>query len=149
MADQKKPDDEAPKSKAKRAPAKKAGAAKKSAPRKSAKKSAVEDDSPYREEPSVILSGGKDVGPGAANSVWEQDTAVKPATPVVAQTSGQPAEIPPGDLQRLLAGEHAGPHAFLGAHPLNTGGIIVRALAPDVMRAVVLADDGRTIEMSR
>jgi len=63
--------------------------------------------------------------------------------------SGHPLDIPRADLQRLLAGEHASPHSFLGAHPLPTGGVIVRALVPDVLRAVCVLADGRAVEMER
>jgi 1,4-alpha-glucan branching enzyme len=170
MADDKKPGDEGPKPKAKRAPAKKTAAkktaakktdAKKPADRTSTTKPSVDEDSPYRDD--AILSEARGPAAGAPTSepatrtpitprgrdAWELDTEVKPAMPEVAQTRGQSADIPPADLHRLISGEHASPHSFLGAHPLETGGIVVRALVPDVMRAIVVVADGRTIEMAR
>src|SRR4051812_19952319 len=128
MADKKTPDDKAS------TPGKKKAAAKKPAAKKTAAKKTPHTgaESPYRDD-TVVPSETKGV--------------VAPAA--MTPSSGQPLEVPSGDLQRLLSLEHAGPHAFLGAHPLANGGIIIRALAPDVMRAVVVVDDGRTIEMAR
>ncbi len=53
----------------------------------------------------------------------------------------RPAVADPAELARLLAGRHPDPHAVLGAHPVD-GGIVVRALHPDAIRAELLSDDG-------
>src|SRR4051812_31712763 len=146
MADKKTPDDKAS------TPAKKKAAAKKPAAKKTAAKKTPRTgaESPYRDD-SVVASEAKDLAPAATKpgsaaatetpivprgpEPWTLDTEVKPA---MTPSSGHPIDVPSGDLDRLLRGEHAGPHAFLGAHPLASGGIVIRALAPDVMRAVVV-----------
>ena len=56
------------------------------------------------------------------------------------------------DLTRLLAGEHASPHAILGAHPAKSGrttGVVVRALMPNAVRAECLLADGRVEQMTQ
>ncbi|MEZ0334048.1 MAG: 1,4-alpha-glucan branching enzyme, partial [Gemmatimonadales bacterium] len=50
-----------------------------------------------------------------------------------------PAVADPAELARLLSGRHPDPHAILGAHPVE-GGVVVRALHPDAVRADLLAD---------
>jgi 1,4-alpha-glucan branching enzyme len=73
----------------------------------------------------------------------------KKAAPVV--EDGLPP-VPAGDLERLLAGEHAGPHAYLGAHPAKVNredGVVVRALIPNAQRAELRLGDGRMVQMER
>ena len=41
------------------------------------------------------------------------------------------------DVERLIARDHADPHAFLGAHPDGNGGVVVRAFRPGAERVVV------------
>ena len=55
------------------------------------------------------------------------------------------------DVARLLAGDHADPHALLGAHPaarvaggVRTEGLSVRAYHPDAVAAELLPADGAT-----
>lgn len=60
--------------------------------------------------------------------------------------------VPRGDLDRLLAGEFANPHEYLGAHKATVNGregVIVRALIPNAVRAECLLDDGEVYEMER
>jgi 1,4-alpha-glucan branching enzyme len=52
----------------------------------------------------------------------------------------RPAVADPAELATLLAGRHRDPHSVLGAHAVD-GGIVVRALHPDAVRADVLIDD--------
>jgi 1,4-alpha-glucan branching enzyme len=108
----------------------------------------IDRDSPYRDDRQTTSASAEPASAGFTSSV---DTRVFGA-PSVGESDDDATsiDIPPGDLQRLLAGEHASPHAFLGAHPLpNGGGVVVRVLAPDVLRVVVVVEDGRTIEMQR
>src|SRR3954469_11722039 len=68
------------------------------------------------------------------------------------QASPSLPPIPDSDLARLLAGEHAGPHSFLGAHPASLGqkaGIVVRALVPNAERAELVLADGEALAMER
>ena len=46
----------------------------------------------------------------------------------------------PAELARLLSGRDPNPHAVLGAHPVE-GGVVVRALHPDAIRADLLLGD--------
>ena len=60
--------------------------------------------------------------------------------------------VPRGDLDRLLAGEVANPHDYLGAHVATVDGrdgVIVRALIPNAVRVECLLDDGEVYEMER
>lgn len=172
MADKKTPDDEPPKPpKAKRAGAprkKKAASSRtKSQPAADAPVPAdlaagadAETESPYRDEPSRLTPPTNTAVPTAVSPmilfapavdahVFDRPGSDAPAPSPPAPAKSNSAEVPAEDLHRLLNGEHSSPHAFLGAHPLRGGGIVVRALAPDVMRAVVVVDDGRLIEMQR
>ncbi|MFE3169871.1 1,4-alpha-glucan branching enzyme [Streptomyces sp. NPDC059224] len=57
------------------------------------------------------------------------------------------ASAPPldaADRGRLLAGAHHDPHALLGAHPVDGGGILVRALRPHARAVSVLVDGVRS-----
>src|SRR4051812_6338020 len=68
------------------------------------------------------------------------------------QASPSLPPIPDSDLARLLAGEHAGPHSFLGAHPASLGsreGILVRALVPSAERSELVLADGQVLPMER
>jgi 1,4-alpha-glucan branching enzyme len=58
------------------------------------------------------------------------------------------ADIDAGEINRLLAGDHDDPHRILGAHPA-TGGIIVRAMHPDAVRAEALLADGTRVDLER
>ncbi len=50
-----------------------------------------------------------------------------------------PAVADPEELQRILAGRHPDPHSVLGVHPVE-GGLVVRALHPDAVRADCLLE---------
>ena len=57
---------------------------------------------------------------------------------------------PPSDLHRLLAGEHAQPHDWLGAHAAGTGGVtgvIIRAIMPNATAAEAVLEDGRVVPL--
>src|SRR5690348_5388947 len=56
----------------------------------------------------------------------------------------------PGDLGRLLAGEHAQPHDVLGAHTVTvagTSGVVIRALMPNASGAEAVLEDGRVFPL--
>ncbi len=55
---------------------------------------------------------------------------------------GQLRPIPAEDLDRLLGGRHADPHAILGAHPYE-GAVTVRALRPEAEQVTVVTAAGR------
>ncbi|MFN2568714.1 MAG: 1,4-alpha-glucan branching enzyme, partial [Candidatus Dormibacteria bacterium] len=52
------------------------------------------------------------------------------------------------DLERLVRGEHTGPHGFLGCHETD-GGWLVRAYRPGALRMHLLQDGAEPIEMER
>ncbi|MBA3258286.1 MAG: 1,4-alpha-glucan branching protein GlgB [Gemmatimonadales bacterium] len=53
-----------------------------------------------------------------------------------------PAVVDPGELARIFAGRHPDPHSVLGVHPVE-GGLVVRGLHPDAVRAdCLLEGDG-------
>ncbi|MGW2396709.1 1,4-alpha-glucan branching enzyme [Kitasatospora sp. NPDC001664] len=69
--------------------------------------------------------------PAAAAPVRRQETALRlPEAP-----------LPPGEIDRLLSGEHHDPHSLLGAH-LTTEGVTIRVLRPFAERVVVLTGQG-------
>src|SRR5690349_11467744 len=56
------------------------------------------------------------------------------------------------DLRALIAGDHANPHAILGAHPLTADGsrgIVIRAMHPNASGVEVLLGDGAVVPMER
>ena len=62
------------------------------------------------------------------------------------------AGIDPGEVNRLLAGDHDDPHHILGAHPGSAGaktGVVIRAMHPDAVRAEALLADGRRVSLER
>src|SRR3954471_19348131 len=62
-----------------------------------------------------------------------------------APTSRPPS---PADVERLLKGQHADPHAILGAHPARESdevGVVVRAMMPHVTSIDCVLDDGRLV----
>ena len=59
------------------------------------------------------------------------------------------AGLAPGDLERLLRGEHSDPHRVLGAHPARAGGWVVRAFHPDAEACACLLQDAPALEMQR
>ena len=72
---------------------------------------------------------------------------VTPKAPRVNAMLAPPQE----DLARLVAGEHASPHAVLGAHPVKRGktsGVVVRAQMPGAERVELVLDE-RVIPMER
>jgi 1,4-alpha-glucan branching enzyme len=75
-----------------------------------------------------------------------------PVVAAVAATSAPAREIPRQEMQRLVSGEHAGPHSVLGAHPMvrdGQSGVVVRALTPSAVRGEVHLADGRVFELKR
>ncbi|MBV9881243.1 MAG: 1,4-alpha-glucan branching protein GlgB [Gemmatirosa sp.] len=70
-----------------------------------------------------------------------------------ANTLPVPLPAPPAsssDTGRLLAGEHAEPHAILGAHPSvvdRLAGIVIRAWHPNAVAAECVLPDGAALEM--
>ncbi|HEY4216070.1 MAG TPA: 1,4-alpha-glucan branching protein GlgB [Gemmatimonadaceae bacterium] len=67
------------------------------------------------------------------------------------RASGLPLVDNP-DLERLLAGDHANPHAILGAHPAvvdGKSGVIVRALIPGTEQVECVLSADRVIPMTR
>src|SRR5947208_16829863 len=61
----------------------------------------------------------------------------------VATGTGGPAERP-GEIDRILSGEHADPHRVLGPH-----GSTILALRPDAAAVRLVLHDGRTVDMTR
>jgi 1,4-alpha-glucan branching enzyme len=60
--------------------------------------------------------------------------------------------IPRGDLDRLLAGDHASPHSILGVHPATVdgeSGVVIRALIPNAVYVECVLDDGRVVSMTK
>ena len=62
-----------------------------------------------------------------------------------------PWAVEPGELARLVAGDHGEPHRLLGAHPSSwggRGGVVVRAFHPDAVAAECLPGvDGTSLAM--
>ncbi len=52
----------------------------------------------------------------------------------------------PGEIERVVAGEHADPHSVLGAHPVD-GGIAVRAFRPAATSVRVLPAHGEPVDL--
>ena len=57
-------------------------------------------------------------------------------------------ELSPGEIERLVAGQHHDPHSILGAHP-GPEGVVVRALRPLGASVAVILDDGRRFPMTQ
>src|ERR1700690_1984458 len=55
-------------------------------------------------------------------------------------------EISPGEIDRVVAGNHHDPHSILGAHP-GPDGVVVRALRPLATSVTLVLDDGRRFDM--
>jgi 1,4-alpha-glucan branching enzyme len=55
--------------------------------------------------------------------------------------------VDPFEAERLALGEHHDPHAILGAHPLEGGGVVVRAFHPDAEGCVVVRDGQPDLEL--
>jgi 1,4-alpha-glucan branching enzyme len=53
-----------------------------------------------------------------------------------------------GDVERLVAGEHADPHSLLGTHPTGAG-LLVRAFRPAATSVRVLPQRGAAVELER
>src|SRR5687768_11977939 len=56
------------------------------------------------------------------------------------------------ELRALLAGEHANPHAVLGAHPLEPGsdrGLVIRVMHPNAVSVECVFPDGAALAMER
>jgi 1,4-alpha-glucan branching enzyme len=59
--------------------------------------------------------------------------------------------VSPGEIERLLAGEHTDPHRILGAHPVEEGGraaVVVRAMHPQAVRAECGLGDGSVVALA-
>jgi 1,4-alpha-glucan branching enzyme len=59
--------------------------------------------------------------------------------------------VSPGEIERLLAGEHTDPHRILGAHPVDEGGragVVVRAMHPDAVRVECVLGDGSVVTLA-
>jgi 1,4-alpha-glucan branching enzyme len=53
----------------------------------------------------------------------------------------------PAELERIVRSRHPDPHAVLGVHPVE-GGLVVRALHPDAVRADCLLEEGGEVPMT-
>ena len=53
------------------------------------------------------------------------------------------------DAVRLLAREHPQPHAFLGAHPDDGDGVVVRAFRPAAAAVSVVPDQGEPVALEQ
>ncbi|HXT16756.1 MAG TPA: 1,4-alpha-glucan branching protein GlgB [Gemmatimonadaceae bacterium] len=79
-------------------------------------------------------------------------SAAKKAVAAVAAPERAATEISRADIERLINGDHASPHSFLGAHPLTLfgeQGAVVRTLAPNAKRVECVLQDGRSVELER
>jgi 1,4-alpha-glucan branching enzyme len=56
------------------------------------------------------------------------------------------AEVSPGELERLVSGQHHDPHSILGAHP-GPDGVVVRVLRPMARSVILILDDDRRVPM--
>ncbi len=82
-----------------------------------------------------------DAGPAVA----PMEAAPRPdPTPDPAHRADLPVEM----LEAVVGGAHHDPHGVLGAHPLPTGGTVVRTLRP-AADAVTLLIGGRSVAMDR
>ena len=84
----------------------------------------------------------------------KSDTPAPPraATAAEVEMTAVSATLAVTDVLRLVAGEHAHPHAILGAHPAalaGVRGVIVRALAANAARVECLLDDGQAMPLER
>ncbi|NEA49457.1 1,4-alpha-glucan branching enzyme [Streptomyces sp. SID10815] len=70
----------------------------------------------------------------------------EPSGPVPPAAGRAPAAPPldPADRARLLSGAHHDPHALLGAHPVDGGGVVFRALRPCARAVGVVVGGERT-----
>ena len=57
------------------------------------------------------------------------------------------ADLSPGEIERIVAGQHHDPHSVLGAHP-GPDGVIIRALRPMAKSVTAVLDDGRRLPMT-
>jgi 1,4-alpha-glucan branching enzyme len=88
----------------------------------------------------------------AAKAAKTVKKGVKKARPQTMNAVGGIPSIDPGELQRLLAGEHSSPHSIIGAHPATLDaqeGVLVRALVPGAYRIECVLADGRVFQMAR
>ena len=53
------------------------------------------------------------------------------------------------DLERIVTRDHRAPHAWLGAHPCEDGGVVVRAFRPDAGAVVVRPEGGTPVAAER
>ncbi|MFF7457783.1 1,4-alpha-glucan branching protein GlgB [Kitasatospora sp. NPDC008115] len=108
-------------------------------------------DSPKR-EPATVRRAEPAPAPGPAAEPAVGPTApegaAEAAGPVPAAPVAPPgalrlpeAPLPPGEVDRLVRGQHHDPHALLGAHPVH-GGTAIRVLRPFAERVVVETEQG-------
>ena len=71
-------------------------------------------------------------------------TGPRQAGPV---SPGAADDVPPGEIDRIVAGLHHDPHSVLGAHP-GPDGVVVRALLPLAATVAVVLADGRRFPLS-
>jgi 1,4-alpha-glucan branching enzyme len=90
---------------------------------------------------------------GAQRNGYVEASVVEKEKTVRARRSPSRSDSPtldPADLDRLLTGAHPSPHSILGAHPAVSGdetGVLVRAMAPNALRAECRIDGGQVAPM--
>ncbi|MDB4877535.1 MAG: 1,4-alpha-glucan-branching enzyme [Gemmatimonadetes bacterium] len=80
----------------------------------------------------------------------EPVTASEPAATAV-PTVALPT-VDAAELERLLRGDHANPHAILGVHPVIVGGasgVVIRAMTPNADHVEAILEDGTVVELRR
>ena len=91
----------------------------------------------------------------AAKRTADTEVSIEPSVeegggePTVARTS---SDLPKNEIDRITAGEHANPHAILGAHPmslLGESGVMIRALIPNAERVECVLENGEVLPMTR
>ncbi|WP_328955106.1 1,4-alpha-glucan branching protein GlgB [Kitasatospora purpeofusca] len=114
-------------------------------------------DAPKREPAAARRAEPEPTGPAPAATAPAGSATVPPpasapaplpapvgdaAAPVTTGALRLPeAPLPPGEVDRLVGGQHHDPHALLGAHPVN-GGTAIRVLRPFADRVLVETDQG-------
>src|SRR6476469_628176 len=87
----------------------------------------------------------------AAKRTADSEVSIEPSVeePTVARTS---SDLPKNEIDRITAGEHANPHAILGAHPLSLlgeTGVMIRALIANAERVECVLENGEVLPMTR
>ena len=95
---------------------------------------------------------GKRRSKGRPRAKKSAAAAALASEPAFVEPMAVSATLAVADIHRLLAGEHAHPHAILGAHHgalAGERGVVVRVLAANAVRVECILDDGRVVAMEK